>query len=330
MPSSAAKLTVSLIIPTWQRRELVLRLLDLLECQTHPADEVIVVDNGSTDGTADAVAGRATVIRLTENQGFARAVNLGIKAAKGDWVGILNNDVEPRPDWLEILHKSSNEFVTGKLLNKNNPAILDGTFDLLSRAAVPWRAGNGRSSHFLNYNNRIQFAPWTAVLYRRTVFDQVGLLDETFGSYYEDVDFGLRCAEAGITGEYEPAAIALHEGSATLGAWRPATVRLLTRNHRLLIQKHFGENLDWQTKCRLFVSRGLWALLAIRHGQARAWWHGRREPLPPLTTQLPDQLRLRAVLAESETELHRLQKETGFDWYWRLYFCLFPSSKSSL
>ena len=164
MPPSEAKLTVSLVIPTWQRRDLVLRLLDLLEAQTHLPDEVIVVDNGSTDGTAAAIAGRATVIRLTENQGFARAVNLGIQAAHGDWVGILNNDVEPQADWLEILHKSSNQFVTGKLLNKNNPAMLDGTFDLLSQAAVPWRAGNGRPDHFFNYNSSIQFAPWTAVL----------------------------------------------------------------------------------------------------------------------------------------------------------------------
>lgn len=328
MPSSAAKLTVSLVIPTWQRRDLVLRLLDLLEAQTHLPDEVIVVDNGSTDGTADAIAGRATVIRLTENQGFARAVNLGIQAAQGEWVGILNNDVEPRADWLEILLKSSNQFVAGKLLNKNDPAMLDGTFDLVSRAAVPWRAGNGRPDQSFNYKNTIQFAPWTAVLYRRSVFQQVGLLDEAFGSYYEDVDFGLRCAQAGITGEYEPAAIALHEGSATLGAWRPATVRLLTRNHRLLIQKHFGVNLDWHTKCRLLVSRALWALLAMRHGQARACWKGWRETLPPSTTPLPDQAQLREVLAKSEAELYRLQKETGFDWYWRIYFCLFPSSRS--
>ena len=330
MPSSEAKLTVSLVIPTWQRRDLVFRLLDLLEAQTHPADEVIVVDNGSTDGTAEAVAGRATVIRLTENQGFARAVNLGIQAAKGDWVGILNNDVEPRADWLEILYKSSSQFVTGKLLNKHNPAMLDGTFDLLSRVAMPWRAGSGRPDRLYNYRNKIQFAPWTAVLYRRSVFEQVGLLDEAFGSYYEDVDFGLRCAQVGITGEYQPAAIALHEGSATLGAWRPATVRLLTRNHRLLIQKHFGANLNWHTKCRLFVSRALWALLTARHGQARAWWQGCREPLPPSTTPLPDQLQLRDVLAKSEAELYRLQKETGFDWYWRIYFCLFPASRRSL
>ena len=330
MPSSAAKLTVSLVIPTWQRRDLVLRLLDLLEAQTHPADEVIVVDNGSTDGTAESVGGRATVIRLTENLGFARAVNLGIQAAQGDWVGILNNDVEPRADWLELLYKSNTQFVTGKLLNKNNPAMLDGTFDLLSRVAVPWRAGNGRPDQSLfTYNNRITFAPWTAVLYRRSVFEQVGLLDETFGSYYEDVDFGLRCAQAGIDGEYEPAAIALHEGSATLGAWRPATVRLLTRNHRLLIQKHFGPILDWKTACRLYVSQALWALLAARHGQARAWWTGWREALPPIVTKLPDQQKLAAVLRQSEAELYRLQKETGFDWYWRIYFCLFPPSRRS-
>ena len=329
MPSSAAQLTVSMIIPTWDRRDLVLRLLDLLEAQTHPPYEVIVVDNGSTDGTAEAVGGRATVIRLTENQGFARAVNQGIRAAKGDWVGILNNDVEPRADWLYLLQQSCRDFVTGKLLNLSDPQLLDGTFDLLSQAAVPWRAGNGRVDQpIYNYKNRIQFAPGTAVLYRREVFERVGLLDEAFGSYYEDIDFGLRCAQAGITGEYQPAAIALHAGSATLGAWRPATVRLLTRNHRLLIQKHFGAQLDWPTKCRLVFSQALWALLAARHGQLPAWWSGRREPLPVRRAALPDQLHLRKVLLESELELYRLQKETGFDWYWRLYFSLFPPPRS--
>ncbi len=325
MPPSAVPLTVSIVIPTWQRRDLVLRLLDLLESQTQPPNEVIVVDNGSTDGTADAVAGRATVIQLPENQGFARAVNLGIQAARGDWVGILNNDVEPKDDWIYLLQKSSNDFVTGKLLNHHNPALLDGTYDLLSQVVMPWRAGAGRTDQpVYNYTCNIQFAPWTAVLYRRHVFERVGLLDESFGSYYEDVDFGLRCAALGITGGYESAAVALHRGSATLGAWRAATVRLLTRNHRLLIRKHFGTKLDWPTKCRLIVSQVLWAMLAARHGQLAAWWKGYRETLPPLPEASPSRVLLAQVLRDSERELYRLQKETGFDWYWRMYFSLFP------
>jgi len=324
MPTSEAQVTVSLVIPTWQRRDLVLRLLDLLETQTRRADEVIVVDNGSTDGTAEAVGARATVLRLDRNCGFAHAVNLGIQAARGEWVGILNNDVEPKPDWLKLLSLSKSSFVTGKLLNLSEPHLLDGTYDLLSQVAMPWRAGSGRRDQStINYNNKIQFASWTAALYRRDVFRRVGLLDEAFGSYYEDVDFGLRCAQAGITGEYQPRAIALHAGSSTFGAWRPETVRLLTRNHRLLIKKHFGPQRDWSTSCRLYVSRLLWAALALRHGQLAAWWAGCRESLPEVQYK-NDPALLRKVLKESEAELYRLQKETGFDWYWRMYFKLFP------
>lgn len=316
--------TVSIIVPTWERKDLVLRLLHLLESQTRPPDEVIVVDNGSTDGTAEAIGHRATVIRLTENRGFAHAVNLGIRAARGEWVGILNNDVEPGADWLNLLLKSKSNFVTGKTLNYDQVEILDGTYDLLSQVMMPWRAGNGRADQPLfNYHNRIQFASWTAVLYRREVFERVGLLDEAFGSYYEDVDFGLRCAAAGIEGEYQPEAVVLHLGSATLGAWRPATVRLLTRNHRLLIQKHLGQWMDWRTKCRLVVSRILWAMLAARHGQWRAWWAASRELLPATQECSEPPVRLQRILRESERELYRLQKESGFDWYWRIYFSLF-------
>ncbi|MBY0505999.1 MAG: glycosyltransferase family 2 protein [Bryobacteraceae bacterium] len=326
MPPQEIHTTVSIVIPTWNRRDLVLRLLDLLEGQTRPPNEVIVVDNGSNDGTADAVASRATVIRLTDNSGFAHAVNLGILAAKGEWVGILNNDVEPRLDWLELLLLTKSDFATGKLLNLKRPDEIDGTFDLLSQVAVPWRAGHGRPDQpTFNYTRSIQFAPWTAVLYRRRVFDQIGLLDESFGSYYEDVDFGIRCALAGIEGEYQPQAVAFHLGSGTLGAWRPATVQLLTRNHRLLIQKHFGPKLEWPLKCRSWLAQVLWAMLAARHGQWRAWWRGRREPLPATPASLHP-LPLRRILRESERELYRLQKETGFDLYWRMYFSLFPPS----
>ncbi|MEO7145395.1 MAG: glycosyltransferase, partial [Bryobacteraceae bacterium] len=110
---------VTAIIPTWNRRELLARLLDNLRRQTRPPRETLVVDNGSTDDSADAAAAAgARVIPMGVNAGFARAVNRGIRESRTEWVVIVNNDVAPAPDWLEKLEQAagSSWFATGKLL----------------------------------------------------------------------------------------------------------------------------------------------------------------------------------------------------------------------
>lgn len=95
---------VTVVVPNWNRRELLLELLGALRVQSQPADEVLVVDNGSTDGSAEAaLAAGARVLRMDTNAGFSRAVNCGIRAARTRWLVIMNNDVRPAHDWLEQL-----------------------------------------------------------------------------------------------------------------------------------------------------------------------------------------------------------------------------------
>src|ERR1044071_1990751 len=101
---ATAAIRVTAVIPTWNRRDLLSTLLQNLRAQVRPFDEIIVVDNGSLDDSADlALAAGARVLRLGRNLGFAAAVNRGLGAAHAEWVAILNNDVTLDPDWLAKL-----------------------------------------------------------------------------------------------------------------------------------------------------------------------------------------------------------------------------------
>src|SRR5689334_20892906 len=95
---------VSIVVPVWNGRDLLVRLLAALTAQTHPIEEVIAVDNGSTDGAAEVAESQgARVLRMGANLGFARAANAGIEASRGALIALVNTDVEPAPDWLARL-----------------------------------------------------------------------------------------------------------------------------------------------------------------------------------------------------------------------------------
>ena len=146
------------------------------------------------------------VIQLERNLGFAAAVNRGVEASQSDWIAILNNDVTLAPDWLQVLLEAALRedawFATGKILSAEHPSILDGAFDEVSRGACAARCGAGQSDGAVwNLPRQIRFAPMTAALFRSSLFHEVGGLDEDFGSYMEDVEFGIRCALAGRTRE---------------------------------------------------------------------------------------------------------------------------------
>ena len=181
------------VIPHWNRRDLLERLLRNQREQTLPFDDILVVDNGSTDDSV-ALAERAgaRVLRLEQNLGFAAAVNRGIEAVHSDYVAILNNDVTLDPNWLRRTREACQEgawFATGKILREQNHTIIDGTFDEISRGACAHRCGAGKlDSPTWNRPRRIRMAPMTACLFRTDLFHKVGLLDESFGSYLEDVE----------------------------------------------------------------------------------------------------------------------------------------------
>jgi hypothetical protein len=323
----AESTTVAAVIPHWNRRELLAKLLDNLGRQTRAFDEVIVVDNGSTDGSAEmAEKAGARVLRLGSNLGFAAAVNRGIGAARSDWIAILNNDVTLEPAWLETLLAACDTedvwFACGKILRADDARIIDATFDEVSRAGCAWRCGSGRpDSPVWNQPRTIRMAPMTAGLFHSRLFEEIGLLDESFESYLEDVDFGLRCALMGRSGAYAPQAVAHHIGSATAGEWNKDTVRRIARNQILLAKKHFRGMAVW----RIVAGQLLWGLVACRHGRGISYLRGKFQGLltrpsgeaptgPPATFE--------TVLEESEERIFELQRGTGFDRYWRAYFWL--------
>jgi GT2 family glycosyltransferase len=321
--------TVAAVVPHWNRRELLETLIASLKAQRRGFDEIIVADNGSTDDSAAAAerAG-AHVLRLGRNLGFAAAVNRGIEAARADWVAILNNDVTLEPAWLaELLTAAERErawFATGKILRAGDPATLDGSFDEISRGACACRCGAGKpDSPFWDRPRRIRIAPMTAAIFHRELFDKIGPLDESFGSYLEDVDFGVRCALAGRDGVYVPAAVSHHRGSATMGEWNKDTVRLIARNQVFLAAKHFRG----QPRFPIVVGQLLWGVLALRHARGVAYLLGKISGMSTaraIHRQRDAQPKLRSVAEAGEEAILELQRQTGFDWYWRAYFWLLP------
>jgi GT2 family glycosyltransferase len=318
---------VTVIIPNWNGEARLERVLRSLAGQTHPASRVLVVDNGSTDGSVAAATGQgAEVLPLAYNFGFSRAVNEGVRTSRTEWVAIVNNDVVLDCHWLENLLQAcpvDAGYAACRLLNMSQPAVLDGTFDLLARSGCAWRAGNGTPDGApYDSPRRILFAPFTALLLRRSLFQQVGELDERFESYLEDVDFCLRCALRGIGGVYVPEAVARHEGSATLGAWSPRMVRLISRNQVLMIAKHYPP--DWPLRMGRAVLAGqlLWGLLALRHGTGLAWLRGKLEGVRRMQELKPELAPpgVEELLRDSEIEMQSLQRATSQDRYWELYF----------
>jgi GT2 family glycosyltransferase len=331
---------ISAIVPVWNGRDLLARLLATLEAQTRPADEVLIVDNGSTDGAARG----ARVIAMGRNAGFAAAVNRGIREASHPLVAIFNSDVEPASDYLEKLGAVNAPFATGKILSPSG--LLDGSFDMTCRGGTTWRSGSGeRDAPPFDLPREITSPPWTAVLYRTEVFRQVGWLEESFESYLEDVDFGLRCAAQGITGRYVPEARAVHVGSASLGRWHADTVRRIARNQVLLAARHDGIRHLWP----VLVAQLLWGAVAVRHGRGWAWARGKADGLQLFSAarmQMQQQLLIRPPLPhgrgsdqsrdrEGAVELLEqvLRSNEQFicaqsqDLYWKLYFLLTGGAK---
>lgn len=323
---------ITAVIPTWNRRTLLVGLLDQLKRQSLPPDQVIVVDNGSQDGSSEvAEAGGARVIRLEANLGFAAAVNRGVAACETELIAVVNNDVEPAPDWLERLVSGlvpDAWFATGKILDWTRRDVLDGTYDLISRGGAAWRAAHGwPDSEAWNESRPISLAPFTAVLIRRALFDEIGLLEETFESYLEDVDFGLRAARASRPGVYVPSALAWHRGSATLGAWHPDTTRRRARNQVFLIARHYPDDWPFRFGRAVLAAQMLGALVAARHGAGWAFLRGQCEGIrrwEELRAGRPGAAGcdIGPVLEESEQEIRHLVGRHGAGPYWKLYFAL--------
>lgn len=311
------------VVPVYNRADLLRRMLETAVAQTLPFEEIIVIDNASSDNATEVAAGfGCRIIRNATNAGFARAVNTGWQAAATEWVAVLNSDVELDPNWVEHLTKCAERmdasFATGLILDAANRDRIEGTYDLVSRAGCAWRAGHGETVTPQS-PSRIAIAPGTACLFRRSALEQPGGYDESFESYLEDVDLGLRCVRKGLSGVFIPTAIAWHHGSATLGRWNPRVVRLISRNQLLLIARNYDAALFRRSLWRILVGQLLWGGVAARHGALFAWILGKLDGLKNFRLRgHPSSAALERFLEASELEICRRANDSYWRWYFRL------------
>jgi GT2 family glycosyltransferase len=312
---------VTAIIPVHNRADLLVRLLDTIEHQTVPFAGIIAVDNASTDNAAEVARARGChVVSMGANTGFARAVNRGWTSAATGLVAILNSDVELDSHWLERLlsHMGDNAFATGLILDASNRNTVDGTWDLVTRAGCVWRAGYGEPAPTGCRPQRIAIAPGTACILRRDILERLNGFDESYDSYLEDIDLGLRCLRAGLSGIYVPDAIAYHHGSATLGRWNSRVVRLISRNQLLLVSKHYDKALFRTCLWPIIAGQVLWGLVALRHGAGFAWVRGKWDAIRAFHLDGEPSCELSNFLISSEHEIRTRTKGPYWRWYFRL------------
>lgn len=251
-------LEIDIVIPTWNGKRFLGDCLGSLRRQTYQKFRVIVVDNGSSDGSCAYLAANfpeVTVLRLKENTGFSVAINTGIEASRSPWILLLNNDMEVACDCLENLVHACQRYpeidaFALKMINFHHRHLLDGAGDAVLRGGVGYRLGTMEEDGPSYQQDRTVFGACAgAALYRREFFQQVGLFDSDFFAYLEDVDLNLRARRLGKRYMYLAAAKVFHIGSASSGSkFNPLTIRLSTRNNLLVIAK----NYSWALIVRFF------------------------------------------------------------------------------
>jgi len=217
---------VSVVIPNWNGLHWLKPCLEALRRQSHADFQLVVVDNGSTDGSAAFLREHRpdiTLCALPRNIGFAAGMNAGFAVATGDYVVALNNDTLPAEGWLAALvdvldaHPEAGSAASTMVL-MSDPAIIDTLGDGYGWTGVSYKLGAGR---------RVADAPKRpfpvfgacagAAIYRRVMLDEIGVFDEAFFAYMEDVDLAIRARLAGWGCVSAPDAVVLHSVAASTG-----------------------------------------------------------------------------------------------------------------
>jgi len=292
---------VSAIVVNWNGLAYLPECLDSLAAQSYPALEIVVVDNGSTDGSAaylraQPAGGRLRLVESPSNLGFAGGNNLGIRAAKGAYLALLNNDAVAEPHWIEALVRAAEAdpavgMCASRIRLWRQPDLLDGTGLLVSGDGIG--RGRGRlepDGEDYRREADVLIPSACAALYRRTMLDEIGLFDEDFFTYCEDTDLGLRARIAGWRCRYVPEAMARHHYSGSSAPHSPFKAFHVERNRIWVVAKCFPLRLALAS---LFYTMGRYAIqfyaalsgrgaagkLAAKESPAkliililRAWW----------------------------------------------------------
>jgi len=219
----------TIVIPNYNGIEYIGKCLDSVLTdigEESGGERIIVVDNGSTDGSLEAAEGYSgvKVIRLGKNKGFCEAVNVGIRASDTPYVILLNNDLTIEKGFIRALESALNQnekvFSAGAQMRMmKNPDYMDDAGDYY--CALGWAYGYGKGkkvSPKYQKTRKVFAACGGAAIYRKSILDKIGLFDEKHFAYLEDVDIGYRARIYGYRNLYEPRALCYHAGSSVSGS----------------------------------------------------------------------------------------------------------------
>lgn len=237
----------TVVIPNYNGMKYIENCLLSLMKQSISEYRIIVVDNGSTDGSRELVKEKfpmVDVISLKENTGFCKAVNVGIQASDSKYVLLLNNDTTVEKDFLEQMEKGMERSekifsASAKMVVMDNPEVIDGAGDLYCALGWAYARGKGKTANACRVSKKIFASCGGAAIYRRAVFEQIGYFDENHFAYLEDMDIGYRAKIHGYRNIYLPKAVVKHAGSAVSGSrYNEFKIRLSSRNSIYLIYKN--------------------------------------------------------------------------------------------
>jgi GT2 family glycosyltransferase len=276
---------VSAIIPNWnglavelEGRKLLPVALKTLQEQTHRNLEVIVVDNGSTDGSQAFIKEKFPAVRLvelTENIGFAPAMNRGVEEATGEYVAFLNNDMEFTPGFIAELvaclerHPRAAAVSAKQVLMSDHERVASAGGDIFNWYVIPYARGFGfKDRPEYAIEEQTFSASGGSSLWRRRVLVELGGFDPDFFAYFEDVDLGLRARRAGYECWYAPRAVVYHAVSLT-GARNPSDFAFYhpTKNRWSLIIKNLPAGLFFRHLHQILFGDLFFFQQALRRGK---------------------------------------------------------------
>jgi GT2 family glycosyltransferase len=249
--------------------------LDSLLEQSFSA-HIIVVDNGSIDGSLDIISDYSNIelIRHSKNLGYAGGVNAGFRRAVKldmDYVAPFNNDAVADKDWLLNLVRSIEKqadvgIVTSKILSSDGKSI-DSTGDYYTIWGLPYPRGRGSTDiDAFDVKTDVFGASGGASLYKITMLQMIGLFDEDFFAYYEDVDLSFRAQLAGWKVRYAPKAVVYHHIGATSEKIKGFTTYQTMKNQPLLLLKNVPRPYLYSVGWRFTIAHILFFVSAIRNG----------------------------------------------------------------
>ena len=308
---------VSVIVLNFNGRKWLPGCLGALAAQRGaPPFETILVDNGSTDGSADLVRTTWPDVRVAvrpANVGFAAGNNDGARLAQGTWLAFLNNDTVAEADWLGHLHTEAAAhpecaLVTSRLVFLHDPSIVDSAGDGYLRAGGAFKHGHGASAGDFTSSREVFGACGGAFMIRREVFDALGGFDPRFFMNYEDVDLSYRARLAGWRIWYAASAVVRHAGSGSLGAVSPAAVFYGQRNLEWTWIKNTPPGLLAATA----LSHLAYSLAGVVHyaaiGRGGAALRGKWAALRALPSVLADRRRVQASRSVNARDVARFME----------------------